>query len=1413
MAVTLDRTEHSWAYRADVAGALVLKIQVGTTVKTLNLTIEEADIDIQPETNNLALYLSSYGRSNAEPNPGVWKDEDRNITAQMTGFTFVSDGWIKDKDGNTALRVTGGARVTIPYKPFANDFRVTGKTIEVEFATRDILDYDAVIMSCMSEDRGFQLTTQRAMLKSEQSTIYTQFKEDEHVTISFIVEKRNENRLIFIAINGIVSGVIQYPTDDDFSQRVPANITIGAAGCATDIYHIRVYDNDLTRYQMLNNWISDTLDGAVMKERYDHNNIYDEYGNVVIGKLPKDLPYFIMDAPQLPQYKGDKKVITGSYVDPEHPSKSFTFEGCQINVQGTSSAPYARKNYDMQFKKGFEMNNGGHEDNYALSPTVVPFNRFVLKADVASSEGANNVELVMLYNDITPFKRREQDADPLVRQGIYGFPIAVFWHNTDTNETTFMGKYNFNFPKRAPGPYGYSGDMESWEFQNNTSDLMLFKSDYFDETMYTDPATGDTKERWRYDYEARFPSDEWVNYAKLQEFQSFIYSTYRAEATGNALSESVTYGGVTYSNDTADYRLAKFKAEFGKYAEVSSFIFYYIFTELFLMVDSRAKNLFIGFSGSDTTGLQVIDRKAVAEPYDMDTAIGTNNEGSLVFGYSLEDTDHLEGADIFNGQESVLWCNLRDAFPAEISTMYQQLRSAGILAYANVEKRFEDHQSKWPEAIFNEDAYFKYIAPLTNPDEGKEPTAVYLPMLQGSKAEQRKWWLYNRFRYMDSKWNAGDALSEVIQLRGYAKANITVTPYADIYPTVKYGSYYVSERGKHGVPTELVCPLDNVNDTEIYIYSAPQLAFVGDLSGLKVGFADFSKATKIQAIVVGSAASGYTNPNLTNLLTPASTLLGLVDARNCTALAGTVDLSQASNIEHVYLEGTAVTAVSLPVGGILKTLHLPGTVTNLTVRNQPGITDFVMPAYGNITTLRVENCGSGVPILDILDELAEGSRVRVIGFTLAVTSQGDVEDFYDYLDTMRGLDEYGGNLDKAVVSGTITGLDSVTGAWLAEMQARYPDVRIAYNHITSNLYYYNYDGSELLNTETINDGGDGTYSGTPTRAATAEKIYTFAGWNKSTNQTAGDPNATKAVTADRSVYAAYSETIQTYTVVWKNGSSTLRTDTNVAYGTTPVWGQAMPTKDGQTATGWTPNVGPITGNTTYSAVYLPMYDVKFYSGDTLLQTVKTVQGQNAVYTGTTPTKAGVDDPEKYEFLRWDPDPTNVQAAMSVYAVFKYNGYLSYKLIDRTIEGDYENDTVTSIGGSAFGRCSNLKSVSLPSATNIGYGAFIMCSNLGSIELPAAIRIDNEAFKMCYALASVSLPNVTSIGTYAFNQCNSLTSIELPAATSIDSNAFSYCPKLTDIYLPNDASTYTGAPWGATNATIHYNYDFSQDGGE
>ena len=521
--------------------------------------------------------------------------------------------------------------------------------------------------------------------------------------------------------------------------------------------------------------------------------------------------------------------------------------------------------------------------------------------------------------------------------------------------------------------------------------------------------------------------------------------------------------------------------------------------------------------------------------------------------------------------------------------MYFNLRSSGALSYDLIESMFETHQSKWAEAIFNEDAWFKYIDPLVNDND-----AAYLSMALGSKAEQRKWWLYNRFRYIDSKYSAGDTLTDYIMIRpGAVDSGITITPYADIYASIKWDNDIDMIRATHGQPVTLPCPYTQAGNNVVSILNASQLASVGDLSGFKCRTANFAMATRLQYIKVGDGSSGYENPNLLELNVGNNPLLGTVDARNCTSLATTIDLSGATNVEYVYFDGTAITAAALPIGGILKELRLPSTITNLTVRNQPSITTFYMPSYSNITTLRIENCSTAIPIYDILSSIQENSRVRILGLNLTLSTTSQVEDFYDYLDTMRGLDESGGNLDKAVVSGTITGLGIITGAWLAQMYERYPNITIEFEHISSNLYYYTYNGSELLYTETITDGGDGTYTGQPTRQADDRYTYTFAGWTTTPN-TNVEENATKHVTADRNVYAAYEAEGQKYTVTFKNyisasASVTLQTVTNVLYGGTAVYTGETPVHyEGAESfefIGWNPSNENITSNTICYAQY------------------------------------------------------------------------------------------------------------------------------------------------------------------------------------------------------------------------------------
>lgn len=568
-------------------------------------------------------------------------------------------------------------------------------------------------------------------------------------------------------------------------------------------------------------------------------------------------------------------------------------------------------------------------------------------------------------------------------------------------------------------------------------------------------------------------------------------------------------------------------------------------------------------------------KKIVFLPYDMDTALGINNEGSLTFDYGLEDVDQVNGADVFNGQQSVLWNNIRDAFGDEIKAMYQTLRANGILSYANVENRFETHQSKWPETIFNEDAKYKYIDPLTG-----DGNSSYLGMLLGSKTEQRKWWLYNRFRYMDSKWNAGDALSDIITVRGYAKANITLTPYADIYPSIKFGSYLVQQRGQRGQSYTIVCPLDNLDDTEIYIYSSSQLADIGDISGLMPGYCDFSNAVRLQHLVIGSGASGYSNPKMEHLTVGNLPLLLDIDVRNCPNLAETVDLSGCVNLETIRFGGTAITGVQLANGGAVKTLQLPASITNLTLRNLKQLSSLSVAGYSNITTLWLEGNSNTVNTRTIFDAISAGARVRILGIQWSVTS--NTASFISKLESMRGIDESGNNTQYAQLSGSIY-FSTISGTQLQTLRDHYPNVTFSYGTLQYSVDMYSEDGTTLLKSNSVT-AGQNCPSYSPTKASTAQYTYSFAGWATSP----GGPvvsGVLNNIQSDKQLYAVFNATLRTYTVYFYNESTLLQTVNNVPYGGTANYTGSEPTKEGYEFSGWSPSNTNITGQTSCYAQF------------------------------------------------------------------------------------------------------------------------------------------------------------------------------------------------------------------------------------
>lgn len=66
--------------------------------------------------------------------------------------------------------------------------------------------------------------------------------------------------------------------------------------------------------------------------------------------------------------------------------------------------------------------------------------------------------------------------------------------------------------------------------------------------------------------------------------------------------------------------------------------------------------------------------------------------------------------------------------------------------------------------------------------------------------------------------------------------------------------------------------------------------------------------------------------------------------------------------------------------------------------------------------------------------------------------------------------------------------------------------------------------------------------------------------------------------------------------------------------------------------------------------------------------------------------------------------------------------------------------------------------------------------------------------------------VTRIDSYAFQKCTDLTELTFKGKPStLNSSAFTDCTNLLAINVPWAEGEVSGAPWGATNAEIRYNY--------
>lgn len=434
------------------------------------------------------------------------------VQAKLTGFNWKTNGWLNDELGNRCLRLTGDARLSIPFNPYkyTND-NMTGLTIEFEFAIRSLSRRDITVLDCTypapSVQAGLVLRADRAVLRTESTLVECKYGENERVRVSVVIEPHNkqDNALMYIYLDGVLSGVKPFEnTDKLYYNPDPAPspeyaMVLGADGCNTDLYSIRVYNTALTANDIVCNYVADRSTIAERKALTYANSLYidakdnsthnydnDAFGHIdmcydtVVSRSEIPVITFTLNGANLPEAKTDPALtnVDMCYIDPNiDETRNPIFNGTlkAFSVQGTSSATYPTKNWKLKL----------HDEVEGIPAQGMPPAKVLcLKVDYAESTGTHNtgvanfVETFYTETDIPP--RALDENQQHIRSAVYGQPCLVFMKKNANSEPIFYAKGNINYDKGAEEIFGFTEDnfkkygVECWEFCDNVSDYCNF---------------------------------------------------------------------------------------------------------------------------------------------------------------------------------------------------------------------------------------------------------------------------------------------------------------------------------------------------------------------------------------------------------------------------------------------------------------------------------------------------------------------------------------------------------------------------------------------------------------------------------------------------------------------------------------------------------------------------------------------------------------------------------------------------------------------------------------------------------------------------------------------------------------------------------------------------------------------------
>lgn len=418
-----------------------------------------------------------------------------------------------------------------------------------------------VICKWMNDSNyGLVLGSQEAYFRSQRGIISVRYKEDEVINISCVISK--SDGLVYLYLNGILSGADSLPPAGQTGQfTINSPFIFNSDYCDVDIYRFRVFQSGLTMPNVIHNYLSDMHSVKL----YDQNQLTDALDPTQLSydlliryneEHPDELtmPYAVWKIKtgerneKLPFFKGDGCKADITFVNPiadkllndgnitpwdyyGH-SPSYYSTDVDIDVQGTSSQGYPRRNYKTKFKKasswvftagplaGYSMtkdyyfykNNGQlvtvvddeenviplQDDSLVDSATMntlvgkfhmdnqnIGVNKFTWKIDYMESSGSYNTGFANLLGNLQyplytkhPIQDLGLDGTGL-RTTVYGYPVLTFheyedvWNNPSNPgvKYEYIGRYNLNLDKSANEAYGFELKKKNPYLNKNLKDI------------------------------------------------------------------------------------------------------------------------------------------------------------------------------------------------------------------------------------------------------------------------------------------------------------------------------------------------------------------------------------------------------------------------------------------------------------------------------------------------------------------------------------------------------------------------------------------------------------------------------------------------------------------------------------------------------------------------------------------------------------------------------------------------------------------------------------------------------------------------------------------------------------------------------------------------------------------------------